>query len=568
MLYRLVRSVKRPDSTHIQFVQRIPADVRSRAVGLKLSIPLGEGEFHHLTISPSAQAVRFSLRTRDPSSAKVRQATAIAHLEAVWKSLRANKPVALSHRQATALAGQLYHAWADGDERERTYAVERRGNVMVPVHSTPEDEEGGFRAMAERLAETISSGEPQDLEPTLGPLVDRLLLRRGINAVDEPSRHLLLRAFALALQDAFERRARNAAGDYSPDSKAERFPEWRSPKPAESSGPATGGSTLTGLVESWWSEAKAGGRKASTYESYRNTVKRFAAFLGHDEAARVTPDDVLRFKDARLKEVMPNGKTVSAQTVNASDLAGLKTVFGWAVVNRKVATNPAQGITVKVGKKPRLRSKGFTNAEAVAILTAASGTVIPPWRPGSKAQPAGLYQARAERWVPWLCCYTGARVGEMAQLRKQDVRREGELWVLHVTPEAGTVKTDEARDIVLHPHLVAMGFPAFAESCEPGHLFVRPGDGEVRGRLRGLKNRLAEFARALVPDPNVAPNHAWRHRFKTVGIEAGITPRVLDAIQGHAPTNVSDSYGDVTLKAKAAAMALIPGVVVAREVQP
>lgn len=568
MLFRLVRSVKRPDSTHIQFVKRIPADVRSRAVGLKLSIPLGEGEFHHLTIGPSAQAIRFSLRTRDPSTAKVRQATALAHLETVWKSLRADKPVALSQRQATALAGELYRAWADGEERERTFAVERRGNVMVPVHSTPEDEEGGFQAIAERLAETIRAGEPEALEPTLGPLVDRLLLKRGIAAVDEPSRHLLLRAFALALQDAFERRARNAAGDYTPDPKAERFPEWRSPQPAELPLSATGGTTLTSLVDLWWSEAKAGGRKASTYESYRNTVKRFTAFLGHDDAARVTVDDVLRFKDARLKEVMPNGKTISAQTVNAGDLAGLKTVFGWAVVNRKVALNPAAGITVKVGKKQRLRSKGFTDAEALAILKAASGTVIPPWRPGSKSQPAGLYQARAERWVPWLCCYTGARVGEMAQLRKQDVRREGELWVLRVTPEAGTVKTDEARDIVLHPHLVAMGFPAFVEGCEPGHLFVRPGEGEVRGRLRGLKNRLAEFARALVPDPNVAPNHAWRHRFKTVGRDAGLDSRVVDAIQGHAPTNVSENYGDVSLKAMANAMALIPGVVVAGEVQP
>lgn len=568
MLYRLVRSVKRPDSSQIQFVQRIPSDVRGRATGLKLSIPLGEGEFHHLTIGPAAQAVRFSLRTRDPSTAKVRQASALAHLETVWMSLRADKPVTLSQRQATALAGELYRGWADGEERERTIAVVYTGSGFVRAPVTPEEQEGGFLALAERLAATLKAGEPEDLEPALGPLVDRLLLKRGIAAVDEPSRHLLLRAFALALQDAFERRARNAAGDYSPDPKSERFPEWRSPQPADPPTPSPSRSTLTGLVELWWSEAKAGGRKASTYESYRNTVKRFTAFLGHDDAARVTADDVLRFKDARLKEMMPNGKTVSAQTVNASDLAGLKTVFGWAVVNRKVATNPAHGITVKVGKKQRLRSKGFTDAEALAILKAASSVVIPPWRPGSKSQPAGLYQARAERWVPWLCCYTGARVGEMAQLRKQDVRREGELWVLHVTPEAGTVKTDEARDIVLHPHLVAMGFPAFVESCEPGHLFLRPGNGEVRGRLRGLKNRLAEFARGSVSDPNVAPNHAWRHRFKTVGIEAGIAPRVLDAIQGHAPTNVSDSYGDVTLKAKAAAMALMPAVAVEGGVQP
>lgn len=56
-------------------------------------------------------------------------------------------------------------------------------------------------------------------------------------------------------------------------------------------------------------------------------------------------------------------------------------------------------------------------------------------------------------------------------------------------------------------------------------------------------------------DPNVAPNHGWRHRFKTIGMEAGIPPRILDAIQGHAPRTVADGYGEVTLKTMAAEIA-------------
>jgi len=85
--------------------------------------------------------------------------------------------------------------------------------------------------------------------------------------------------------------------------------------------------------------------------------------------------------------------------------------------------------------------------------------------------------------------------------------------------------------VVLHAQLVELGFPEFVRASPDGHLFLTPAaDGAVRGPLRGLKNRLAEFAREIVPDPNVAPNHAWRHRFKTVGMEAGIPPRILDAI--------------------------------------
>jgi site-specific recombinase XerD len=75
-----------------------------------------------------------------------------------------------------------------------------------------------------------------------------------------------------------------------------------------------------------------------------------------------------------------------------------------------------------------------------------------------------------------------------------------------------------------------------------------------------LKNRLAEFAREVVPDLRVAPNHAWRHRFKTKGLEAGIGERVLDAIHGHAARTAGDAYGEVTVKAMAEAVGKLPRI--------
>jgi Phage integrase, N-terminal SAM-like domain len=143
-------------------------------------------------------------------------------------------------------------------------------------------------------------------------------------------------------------------------------------------------SALSGLLAGWWREAQATGRKPSTYESYRNTVTGLTRFLDHNDASRVTPEDVVRFKDHRLA----NG--VSAKTVKDSDLAALKTVFGWAVANKLLPINPAQGITIKLGKRPRLRSKGFTDKEAIDILTAALAV-----EPTTKTK-AALH------WVPWL----------------------------------------------------------------------------------------------------------------------------------------------------------------------
>ena len=116
------------------------------------------------------------------------------------------------------------------------------------------------------------------------------------------------------------------------------------------------------------------------------------------------------------------------------------------------------------------------------------------------------------------------------------MRSDGDLWVTHTTPDAGTVRTDEARDVVLQPQLVDLDFPAFVQASADGPLFLVPSrDGDVLGPLQTLKDGLAEFSPAVVPDPNVAPNHGWRHRFKTVGLDAGVESRILDAIQGHAP---------------------------------
>ena len=164
--------------------------------------------------------------------------------------------------------------------------------------------------------------------------------------------------------------------------------------------------------------------------------------------------------------------------------------------------------------------------------------------------------------VPWLAAYTGARVGELAQLRKQDLRKESGHWIIELTPAAGTIKTNEARKVVLHRHLIELGFPDFVEAAPMGHLFLRPAaNGDVLGPLQGVKNRLAEFARRVITDPNVAPMHGLRHRFKTLGMEAGISTRVLDAIQGHAARTAAEGYGEVTIKTMADAMERIPTVI-------
>ena len=81
-----------------------------------------------------------------------------------------------------------------------------------------------------------------------------------------------------------------------------------------------------------------------------------------------------------------------------SDLAALKTVFGWAKSNGKMDTNPAEGVTIKLGKPRKLRTKGFTDAEAEAVLNAALRLSRGQEKPKTfAAKPVGAVALRLHR---------------------------------------------------------------------------------------------------------------------------------------------------------------------------
>jgi hypothetical protein len=142
------------------------------------------------------------------------------------------------------------------------------------------------------------------------------------------------------------------------------------------------------------------------------------------------------------------------------------------------------------------------------------------------------------------------------------VFQEINVWCLRITPEAGTVKTDQFRVVPLHPHLVDQGFIDFVRSREKGPLFADKtrSDGKPVG-AESLVNRLRDWVRKIVPDPNVQPNHAWRHRVKTQFRELRIEQRVADVIQGWSEedgSNAGSGYGDVTVKAMSDAVFSLP----------
>jgi integrase len=70
---------------------------------------------------------------------------------------------------------------------------------------------------------------------------------------------------------------------------------------------------------------------------------------------------------------------------------------------------------------------------------------------------------------------------------------------------------------------------------------------------------LGDWVRSLgINDPELSPNHAWRHTFKARAERFGISEKYSDAITGHAPPTAGRKYGKPTPEDLADAMRLFP----------
>ena len=320
---------------------------------------------------------------------------------------------------------------------------------------------------------------------------------------------------------------------------AARYGDYGAPNeevPTSSGSPPRSKVSTGDLIDGYAAERQP---PSATIARWKRMFAALTEFVGHDDAARFTPEDIVAWKASLL------AKGLSADTVKSGYLAGVKAVFAWGAANRKIGVNPASGVTVHAPKKSKVRDKSFTPDEAQTILRAASSFK------SNKATPLGV---RARRWVPWLCAYTGARVGEIVQLRRCDVEEISGHWTLRITPVAGTVKNRQARLVPIHPHLIETGFIKMVKAAADGPLFYEPGTKSVV-----VATRVGDWVREIgVSDPNVQPNHGWRHLWKTRARMAGIEGDARDAIQGHARRTEGEEYGEWMVEALAAAMAKFP----------
>jgi integrase len=440
----------------------------------------------------------------------------------------------LTHREAHALVGEWYSWFVALHEAEPGSAEKWSDLALEAIHT--------------RLglpSATASPRSPRELRAFVSDfgLTGRFLADKEIVLAQE-ARDRFFDAAAPELERIALRLARNAEGDYAPDGREARFPKFAPARAA--------GMTCWQLFEAWVKERQP---KPATVDRRRGVFLDLQNHLGDRDIASITDQDAVAWKDRLLTPER------SGRTVNDVWLVTAQGVFKWALMNKKIASNPFAGLRVTYAPAPQNRdSRAFTTDEAKTILRAAMQD--PPPR-------LSAHYKAARRWVPWLCAYTGGRVQEITQLRAEDVVEQDGIWALRLLPSAGTVKSGKARTVPIHEHLIEQGFLEFVSGAGKGPLFYNgraqaeqcASDPTNPQKALAVKTRehLATWVRKIgVNDPELSPNHSWRHLFKEIADRCDVREKVSDAITGHAPANVARQYGRPTLEVMAQELRKFP----------
>jgi integrase len=175
--------------------------------------------------------------------------------------------------------------------------------------------------------------------------------------------------------------------------------------------------------------------------------------------------------------------------------------------------------------------RGFSDEETRLILADAL----------APAADARTEQAKAaRRWVHWLAAYTGAMVGEIVRIRRQDVVEvEGIPSILlgaKQKPEAKAAA--RLRTVPLHPHLVEQGFVEFTQSRADGPLFFGFDENPDL-----VARRIGERVRKLgIADKSVSPTRGWRWRFIIELSKAGVRRGLVDKLLGRVIMDVAPKW--------------------------
>lgn len=292
---------------------------------------------------------------------------------------------------------------------------------------------------------------------------------------------------------------------------------------AEAKRPAATGTNLESLIPIWKRERKPAEK---TVQSAMRTV----AELGDPDVSTITRQTIIAYRN----KLLDAGKAVN--TINTR-LSFIRILLGIAKDRGLVEINHADDTALQEDKRAVDKRKPYSQEQIEAVMAATEGM--------KKTLPTMYWLPRLPRLARW----TGARLNELHQLRKDDIQTREGVTGLMITDEGDhdsetpmRLKNAGSRRWVPLAEQVR-DFAEWASKQPAGPLF--PAAPNKYGVVSdGFSKRYGRFLRETlkIKDKRVT-FHSWRHGFADMCRAAGVAPDVRMALMGHTEGGVSGTYG-------------------------
>lgn len=291
-------------------------------------------------------------------------------------------------------------------------------------------------------------------------------------------------------------------------------------KQVESLPPPPSGLTLEKAVQNY-SEVEAPGLKADTWDGRQRALKIFVDKMG----AQTPVTSITRIQASEWASDLVRDGVSKRTAVNY--VSNVAQIFTFLVQQGHLTENVVKGVMVmKKREKAQRRADGH---QWEAFDTDQLKRIYSP-------ENLCLMTKVHHRWAALLGLYSGARVGEVAQIYLRDVVQESGIWCVRLTVESDgqSVKTESSKRLVpLHPDFLKLGFIEYVQTLrDAGEERLFP-DVNLEGKA-GKGSVISKSFTYHLKRPEVAVKP--RRQNGRVGFHS-LRKTVIQALQG---TYVSD----------------------------
>jgi integrase len=523
-----------------------------------------------------------SLGTRDPNEAREKVLPVLMRWRAEFAELLKRREPTPADLQAAVWS--QYEAGLERDRVTRTNlptasnveaakqklrAATERGDDsfdawdFLAVRDMAKTDREGRAILLAEYRKHLATGETALISAYADQLIERdgLLIERGSPAYRDLC-HRLQRAQIEMLKRTTERDGGDWAGVPSdpivtpPDlTMGNRF--------------ALPGESIMELYDRFKAE-KIGSARPDTWDQNRKIVKLFAEFIG--ETSHVTAitkkavrdwkhmlarwplkaGDMKAFEGMSFRKVIDAnvalGKpTISQKTINKY-LSAVGSFAEWLLQNEYIDADVMRGMYLSLDKRTKMRFP-FTEDQLKTIF--ASPLFATCMGEGQEHKPGNIAIRDWRYWIPWVGLYSGARLGEIAQLLTTDVRQLHGTWIFHITEEGSTLKSTKTggsmRVVPVHSELIKLGLVEYhAKIAANGEAQLFPQlKPDTRGFFSGEPSAFFnDYFRQIGVKVDKRVNfHSFRHGIADAFRSAGYMDEQFNMLLGHTKKTTTGKYG-------------------------